>query len=158
AWSISIEWQFYLIAPLVVFLARRSYPGIAGAAAIGLALLFVSRHGPLASNSAFVGRGALWFAIGISSYFAWTKRGARRVRLVVAAGSLVLFAYGLWRPEPGAVVWALVLPTLCGMLGPVGAMLARFLCWGPIKQLGDISYSTYMVHMAVLAAVMWVAG
>jgi peptidoglycan/LPS O-acetylase OafA/YrhL len=158
AWSISIEWQFYLIAPLVIWLLRRGMAGIGGAALIAIGLVAMQKYTGLGDNSGFIGRAVGWFAIGIASYFAWMHRDRPNVRRLVALGAVLLVPYGMWRHEPGAIVWSVVMPTICGMLGRPGTVIARFLCWQPVKALGDVSYSTYMVHIFVLTGCMALAN
>jgi peptidoglycan/LPS O-acetylase OafA/YrhL len=75
AWSISTEWQFYLIAPLAVAAARRP-AGLALLCLVVALLQVVFANEHLAArlgnfNGAFIGLYTQYFFIGGVSYFAW---------------------------------------------------------------------------------------
>ena len=145
AWSLSVELQFYLIAPLLVWLIASGRVGVAAAMALGVGLFLLGAHGPLRDNSAFIGRYAPWVAIGIASFYLWRGR-ARRDTATLVAGSCVLVAiYGVMTREPAAVVWIGVLAALF-WVGPLRRLLGRPI----LKRLGEASYSTYLFHMLPL--------
>lgn len=130
AWSVSLEWQFYLVAPLVMgALATRRYALLAAFCAVLIAL---SLHmGP-----AFLGSKLALFAVGIGSY--------RYPRLLLLAVPLALGADGIAVIVPLAI-WAAALPVANSAL--MGA--------APLRYLGDRSYSVYLVHMLPLYVGGW---
>ncbi len=66
AWSISVEWQFYLVAPLLFWLVRRSPVALAG-----VVLALVAAHSQYWLGEGFALNQAGYFLIGILSYFAF---------------------------------------------------------------------------------------
>lgn len=152
AWSISVEWQFYLIAPLVYMGLTSGWAGRA-AVLIGAAGLYASSFLPLLrDNDAFVGAYVPWFAVGIGTYFLWRERSTTGL-IGLAIGCLIA---GLFTREVGALVWAGVLFLLAEL--PVTRDVRAVLTWGPLRALGQWSYSTYIVHMIPLYAAMWLAN
>jgi peptidoglycan/LPS O-acetylase OafA/YrhL len=173
AWSISLEWQFYLIAPFVFWLLRRS--GARGAAiwiAVSAAVFATRGLWPRFSFDAFLPLHLHAFTIGIASYYVWkaVARGDWRPRglglapLAVALGVALLVAVqtarlGIERgTTPGLLfpfaIWAFAFATLLaaavGAAGPVARATRRTLGWPPLERLGAASYSTYLVHWPVL--------
>jgi peptidoglycan/LPS O-acetylase OafA/YrhL len=145
AWSLSVELQFYLIAPLLVWLIGSGRAGIAAAVALGVCLFLLGVHGPLRDNSAFIGRYAPWFAIGIASLYLWRGRDERNIAMFVGGFCALVAAYGVLTREPAAVVWIGVLAALF-WVGSLRRLLGRPI----LKRLGEASYSTYLFHMLPL--------
>ena len=145
AWSLSVEVQFYLIAPLVIWLISSGRVGIAAAAAMGVCLFLLGGHGPLRDNSAFIGRYVPWFAVGIASFYLWRARTHRRSWMLAGGFCVLLAGYGVLARDPAALVWIGVLAALF-WVGPMGRALAHPV----LKRLGEASYSTYLFHMLPL--------
>jgi peptidoglycan/LPS O-acetylase OafA/YrhL len=145
AWSLSVEFQFYLIAPLVVGLISLGRTGVVAALALGAGLFVLGGHGPLSGNAAFIGRYAPWFAVGIASYYLWRAREHPRRTTMVAAFCVLVAAYGVYAREAAAPVWIGVLAALF-WVRPLGRLLAHPI----LKRLGEASYSTYLFHMLPL--------
>lgn len=175
AWSISLEWQFYLVAPLAFWLLRRGRPGIA--VAIGVTILALATRplwpaGLFGAYGAFLPLNLHWFAVGIGSFevFRWAARAQPAPRLLAWAPVAALAAIatlvaiqtvrlGFLRASTPAVwfpmaLWSLVFAVLLAgrssRAGPIATAVARLLRWRPLHFLGGISYSTYLVHWPVL--------
>jgi peptidoglycan/LPS O-acetylase OafA/YrhL len=171
AWSISLEWQFYLIAPLVFRLVRSL--GAAGAAVWGLVTIacFATREWwPSFSFHAFLPLQLHCFTAGIASYYGlkWIATRPDRPRwlgwgpVAVVASTLALVAVqtarlGLARgTTPGHwfpfAVWALVFAAVLARDADsaLGSAIRRMLRFPPLERLGVASYSTYLVHWPVL--------
>ena len=71
AWSISMEWQFYLLAPIFFSLTRGSYlPLRIGAALAVAAVLHKSR---IWFGQGYIGGHVAWFALGMGSFEVWKR-------------------------------------------------------------------------------------
>jgi peptidoglycan/LPS O-acetylase OafA/YrhL len=151
AWSLSVEVQFYLLAPVVVALLSLGRFGVAAAAAIGGALFTFGVFGPLADNVAFIGDYTPWFAIGIATYYLWRDRDHRANAALTGALGVGLAAYALFAKEPAALVWIGVIVALHQR-----DVLGRLLRTPFLVRLGEASYSTYLFHMAPLFLGAWV--
>jgi peptidoglycan/LPS O-acetylase OafA/YrhL len=173
AWSISLEWQFYLIAPLVFWLIRRG--GTRGAAvwlAVSVAVFATRGLWPHFSFDAFLPLQLHSFTVGIASYYVWkaVALGGVKSRLLAAAPLAVAVAVaalvavqcvrlgvqrgttpGLWLPFAiWAFAFAALLAGAVGDAGPLARATRRVLAWPPLERLGVVSYSTYLVHWPVL--------
>lgn len=145
AWSLSVEIQFYLLAPMVVALLSLGRFGVAAALGLGAGLFLLGHFGPLADNAAFIGRYAPWFAVGVGSYYLW-RDGERRVRLFGAVALCALLALvAVVKREPAALAWIAVLAAI--LWAP---SLRRVLSFPLLRRLGEVSYSTYLFHMLPL--------
>jgi peptidoglycan/LPS O-acetylase OafA/YrhL len=150
AWSLSLEWQFYLLAPAILVAIRRWPLPMAVFVAI---VFLLAKRGMFGHyyNPSFILNAGWWFLIGILSY---------------------LYIDRLPRIE-GAALWtllALLLPLaffnkeLVAVLGWVAliAYIRSDANWrlldGPLAAyLGARSYGIYILHMPILIACCWVA-
>ena len=155
AWSISVEWQFYLLAPLLFGLISRR---VLAAICVLLALMLLRSRVLLGEG--FAVNQAGYFLIGILSYFLWRRLRAvagldpRRVWLGGTAAAAL--CYFLLPRAISPMLWVLamtvVIEAQCATGGITTAAIR--LLRGPVLQwLGRISYSVYLTHMLVLYAV-----
>jgi peptidoglycan/LPS O-acetylase OafA/YrhL len=156
-WSISLEWQFYLLAPILFALAvRRHYLllALAGAALLALWSLNVPSIGFLPNQLGY-------FAIGIASFYAWRHahllvRVDSRVHdagLLLCGGLIYLTAR---EPLP-LLVWLVVLDVILVQRAGMRTLLTAVPAWilerPALQRLGEISYSVYLVHIPILYVV-----
>lgn len=158
AWSISLEWQFYIVAPLFYALAvswRQRRSQIALAVLGGGLMLSGVFFAP-----AYLGNKLPLFALGAASYWLW-QRVAQTGRLPgdlpawrwLSAGAVVLCLATRQDALLGPALWLVVLH--CLLVGRVAAntmeaRLAGLLRLPPVLFLGRISYSLYLVHFLVM--------
>lgn len=152
AWSVSIEWQFYLIAPFVIFFLRtpQSVASTATMTAFLLGLVVVA----IVMPTGFVGRWVLPFSVGIGSFYAFKHFeafiGVHAAKLTVLALVLALSVRSI-DAMPYAI-WAIVLVSAATSRSPLSIVLNS----SPLQNLGKISYSVYLSHMIVLVfAIRW---
>lgn len=148
AWSLTLEWQFYLIAPFALaFMRWFEWTALReGALLIVLGLLArrLGQPSMLTSN-------LYLFAIGFFSFELYRRRRSEEIsvrrfltHITVWSICAALVSYR-W---VAILIWA---PVLYGMIessppAPV-ARLRELLCLRPSTRLGAISYSFYCSHM-----------
>ncbi len=150
AWSVSLEWQFYLLAPAAFYAAERKRLWLPFAIAI-VALVATTRF----VTTAYLGAKALMFGVGLGSYlfvraveFGRSKTGPLAcwtgfALLSLAKGGLIeIIPLGLW---------AVVLLATMSAPGTALRRLNDALNTKPLLRLGTISYSTYLIHMVALS-------
>ena len=156
AWSISTEWAAYLCFPLSVMLLRWDrLPAwllpVAAAALIGLLHLVFGVAGETSLGEDIVHLGLarclIEFTLGNVACVMWRRwHGLPAIAPVCAAGCLAaLFGWlMLGVPQTLAVpaVFLLLILALAFDTGPV----SRLLSGKVLLYLGEISYSTYLVH------------
>lgn len=144
AWSISLEMQFYLIAPLVMWALRR-WDRLALLLTICVVLFAL---GPQ-FGSAFIGNKLFLFAVGIFAAKATGQGGNLRwlAAATLAAGCAV-WQGGVWIILPLAMIVIVLIAALSDR-GPLRP-LAQLLGSRALVHQGEISYSTYLIHMIPL--------
>jgi peptidoglycan/LPS O-acetylase OafA/YrhL len=151
AWSISLEWQFYLVAPLLFWLLLKGRSLGWGVFAVVAGLGWMHRYTPPLCvwfpMEAFLPQKLLLFGIGMVSHEIW--------RAVHGSGDFI--APALWGLSALvlfitlSIPFALWLGVLATVFAPRG-WLKSLLNSRPIQALGQVSYSTYLGHMLVLWA------
>lgn len=163
AWSLSYEMFFYLVTPVIVGVLglRRRTVGTRIAlllAATALLVGYCALEGGHVRLSMFLA-GALLFECAR----AWPQRSAPPA---VAMLALVLALALTVQRVDGSAGYALrtlglyvAFALLCSAaFGRPGAWLARAMSWTPLRWLGNMSYSYYLIHGLVLSALAAVAG
>ncbi|MBN2576999.1 MAG: acyltransferase [Deltaproteobacteria bacterium] len=165
-WSLAVEEHFYLLAPLVVLLARPRT--LAGLLASIIAAVAVARYAIYATGSArdFWVLSPMQFdllGLGIATAIIERKGSclgidARRLRMLglLSAVFFVLFVRRFYLGRPGIGIWYATFGPLS--LGVATAALvltlwqrptwlaARFLALRPFAYFGQISYGLYLFH------------
>ncbi len=172
-WSLAVEEQFYLLAPIALLLALPRFSRhaiIRGLFAVGLvgaawrALLFA--HDATLSRLRFgldthadgliVGSMlGLAFASGLAPRLfnqAKAKEWAGLAALV-GLGALSLSWYARWAGLEawGPTMWAVLSAVvLCCVVGQSTGLHLKFLNLPPVRRLGKVSYALYLWHLPVL--------
>jgi peptidoglycan/LPS O-acetylase OafA/YrhL len=157
AWSLSLEWQFYLIAPFAIALARRprAYVWIATAIVILETAYQLGVLGEFRGPS-FLPGAAGFFAVGIASRFAYPAIAGRlRHPSIIFALVLILLPLCGWDAVP-LLIWGLVFAGLALDRGDADtASFAgnfRRCLENPLATyFGSRSYSIYLCHLPVIA-------
>jgi peptidoglycan/LPS O-acetylase OafA/YrhL len=169
-WSLAVEEQFYLVFPLLLLAARRSWRSTG-------VLLATVAAASFAWNLATVGRdpaaafyllpSRFWeLALGALLAFVELRRPEplplrlRSPASLVGLGLLVLACFGPTSRSAFPGAWALA-PTAAALAliaaGPGALLNRRVLATGPFVLVGRISYPLYLWHfpLLVLARVQW---
>lgn len=167
AWSISVEWQFYLLAPLLFIFATR--PNRAAALVfITLILLriitILGEHG-IGREITFDMRAFLplrleSFAVGAGCYAIWRWLCARATPIQVPRLCYALLV-PVWilaaRKSPSIGMWligfALLVHFYFGNQSRVARLFPATLNGATIQFLGKISYCVYLLHVPVIILV-----
>lgn len=156
-WSLSVEWQFYLIYPLIIMAVVRTMGAKAGRWSIvlmmGLSFVFATWASYRFESFAYYMLPArAWEMLigGVVYLYPIELKGLKKVATALAGLMLIigsLLALDSHTPWPGQ--WAL-LPVLGTCLviaaGVTGSRLARN---GLVAWLGKTSYSTYLWHWPI---------
>jgi peptidoglycan/LPS O-acetylase OafA/YrhL len=147
AWSLSTEWQFYLLALLVATRSRRLYVILLGLALAGVAWRLTVAV-PWQFSRAFLPNKAHFFALGVASVpLVNRERGAiLRYALVLISALAICATAGSPSKLLPPLAWSFCLaiqirPDLTGL-----RHASRLLCSRAIRYLGAISYCVYLVN------------
>lgn len=150
AWSLSTEWQFYVLVLLIGQRAgsRRLLPAFLMLAASGLLWHATAPHGWQFSR-AFLPNKAAYFTLGIASARLRQPHGLRQYALALLATLAVCAASGRADKLLPPLIWTLCLaaqhrPDQAG-LAPIG----WFLRTRPMQWLGAMSYAIYLANEPV---------
>ncbi len=155
SWSISLEWQFYLVAPL--FYLCISGKKI-GRLALLIALLFLLR-GFYPGGPGFLPLKAEFFFTGIAAYYGY--RFVVRHREVLESSALLVaalpFLFTLfWISSVPMVLFSAVYSIVLATVLMPGSRVVKATLWlferKSLLYAGRISYCLYMTHMVILLA------
>lgn len=154
AWSLSLEMQFYVAAPLLLMLlkdpARRP---LAFGGVVLLALLGKQVFTPYFPQvPSFLPITLLYFLIGMLTAL-YLPKLAERPQIALALGAVLI----LLAARSGQILFALPLVVwigtilICSLQGwPTLARLRGLMGWRPFVAMGESSYGFYILHMPIL--------
>jgi len=160
AWSLSLEWQFYIVAPFIVFAVRRRRGRILTviAAVVALAAYRQGWFGRFYDPSFLPGAG-LYFAVGIGTRLVFTrlpKFTGYPAATMLLGGAFALLAHDL----VPFLFWAAFIAWLrLERTDGTSSLLDRF-CNTAFNSrgayyLGIRSYSTYLIHEPLIHIVVY---
>ena len=143
AWSVSVEWQFYILAPIVYFLGRpgqREYKLPALAALITLLISLNSKLG-----GGYMGQYLSLFAIGIATFYVSKHRSKAKLSPIFPALCVLPF---MWADAAALLIWGTA--SYCALMhrtNIVQKVISNALRSNIASYLGKISFSIYINHM-----------
>ena len=152
AWSLSTEWQFYVLA-LVLGWSRM---GVARLAIVFLALAALGFGWDMAApeawrfSRAFLPNKAQYFALGIASTIWIDRRSIRTFAPVLAMTLLLCAVHGDAGKLLPPVVWTLCLAAQ--MFSDRLMLVARPLRWPAVQWFGAVSYPIYLANEPIQKA------
>ncbi len=158
AWSLSLEWQFYIIAPFALALATRGRSvGIIGLAAATL-LCLAARHGDLGQyqHLSFLPLAVPFFAVGVASRLVYPHLAGRLRRPAAALALLAALLPLGWHVLP-LILWGYLFTLLITDHRAVSGIDAAAVRLGSLlfesrgaQFVGKRSYSIYLIHLPIL--------
>lgn len=164
AWSISLEWQFYIVAPALLMLTQFKYRFLC---LLGINLTSLTMLGwvPELNKLGFLLKHLHYFLIGIASYWIFVeppkhflqKDFAKKyyISALILILLLAMFLAGVYQEVVAVLIcWAL------GCFATFDSENSVF--WKPVKSfllapfiqwLGKLSFSIYLVHDIVLRGI-----
>ncbi len=160
AWSLSLEWQFYLLAPLLIAMLSGRINVMLATTAVLLVLhvAFRSGHFGVWLYKPFLPLAIQYFLIGIFSRVVLEYRPLKRVppELLIVTGAIAAILAG----RLAMLIWATFFTIVLYEQGYIAraskpfSLFARLIALNPyISTVGKWSYSTYLIHIPVFAIV-----
>ena len=156
AWSLSLEWQYYLVAPLI---ARMLYGG-KGLVVLALVSWLGIRYGHLWQNPhlAFLPAQLPLFLVGIASYHLFAHFRDRSnidgAGSTLPSGGLLAVALVVPWHSVSLTIWAIGFGSVFARGNDGFARLLRAVRWAlshaVLQGLGRLSYPLYLVHWPLL--------
>lgn len=159
AWSLSLEWQFYLVVPFLIGWITRPRSLVVVPAVTVAALLLLARLTP---QDSFLGSHLYLFAIGaytLARMKAWRagQFSTREWLVSMAVDTALVLGLAGGTKGLGMLIWAATVFAMLNVGGDHAAWRAvnGFLNHRISQFLARVSYSVYCLHMVVLLSFSW---
>lgn len=156
AWSISLEWQYYLIAPLLARYVRSGTGLLVLAVISGLGL----RYSYLWQNPhlAFLPAQLPLFLIGIGSYhlyihFSNQKFSSSNTYSIISSALIALSVLSSWH-RTSLILWSVGFGCIFAQgddyFSRILIFIRKILLCKPIQKIGKMSYPIYLIHWPII--------
>jgi len=160
AWSISLEWQFYLIAPLAMLAIQYKWKWIPALIGLGCVLSYlIFRMVPEMHSGGFLPMHIQYFFIGTLSYFIlkWILEQSPAMEMLPIGVTVSCFLLIIGGKDLALIPLAIWIVFFCFLVNskkttrPVSSRYFGLIFDNPIViYLGKISYSIYLSHYLVI--------
>jgi peptidoglycan/LPS O-acetylase OafA/YrhL len=164
AWSLSLEWQFYLVAPVIIGLMARGVMPLLSTALILYLLGLIAKSGVMGTWNypAFLLLSIQYFLIGIISRLAIEKFKNQKHLWEIPIVAIVTFSMANVIETCIWVCFFTIALIESGRLHNVPnfihKLLSMFVLNNIISSLGKWSYSTYLIHIPLMVLVIGSVG
>lgn len=162
AWSVSLEWQFYLVAPLAFAWAVGAKSYRIGLCALCLVLNLAARYMlPTVQYGAALPFHVEFFFLGAVTYFIYKRRTAHQLSDTAFPATCCLVVFVFWLSGPAWALipvglWIAFLGLLLEHPTSLSSRLVSPLLTNPVMlYLGRISYSLYLSHILVMIVIQY---
>lgn len=142
AWSLSLEWQFYLVAPIIITLMQNANKSLW---IIVLSIVIASLYGK--GGDGLLANDAHYFFVGIVSYYIYRNINIFDSSLYVAT---MLISFSIIMRSIPLIVWAIVFSSVTNENTKYGNIIFELLNHRILKYFGKISFPIYIVHSLVM--------
>jgi len=151
AWFVSVQWQFYLVAPLLIFIGRKFGPS-GWFALVGVSMLVFLGLNPIMDIlfplKSFLAQRLPLFLAGALCYWIFVEVAGKHRDL---PWLLLILAPALYVFSTPVAIWTAVFALIISDGEARGiAQIKSFLNLPWLRRLGEISYSTYLVHFCFI--------
>ncbi|HVZ99021.1 MAG TPA: acyltransferase [Caulobacterales bacterium] len=158
AWSLTLEWQFYLVAPLLIWLLRSKHGRLPAVLAIALgAYGFQEQWFGHYNLPTFLPGAAYVFLIGIASRLGFAELKRVPVPAAFVFGALIVGV--IYREIMWLAVWCAMLAFLlrgAEWRAATGAVMRAAFESAPARYFGACSYSVYLLHLPIMQFATWI--
>ena len=145
AWSISVEWQFYLVAPLLFYLLKHR-PMALGLLVLGL-MVWHSRYW---LGEGFALNQGQFFLIGIVSYYLYRNLAGSGPQLFLGACAAIAILFWTSLRPVSLSIWVVALAAAMHAKAGGKNPFSYLASLAMPQWLGRISYSVYLWHALVI--------
>lgn len=159
AWSISLEWQFYLVAPFLISLLWVRWTIGKCITAFACAIIIMGANAVM--TPAFLGKWLPEFTIGIGTYYLLRDQsvGKGPLRsfpvLPVCLLTCLLALFWSYRDALPFIIWSICVAAVAGGDANSRNIIQKVLLAPSLQSVGKMAYSVYLSHMLVLVVAIY---